>query len=103
MSQLKGNTVYMVLYNYYDCDYSIVIIMEKIEDAYNYICHQETNYPNKPELFKMITISRPEEINEHVVNESVIICYISSGNYNKFDLCGYVNISNYVIVPMVIC
>ena len=37
MSQLKGKTVFMVLYNYYDCDYSIIKIMENKENAFKYM------------------------------------------------------------------
>ena len=77
--------------------------MEKIEDAYNYICHQESSYTDKNKLFKMITISKPEEIYETFVDEYINICYISSGNYNKFDLSVYETISNYAIVPIIIC
>jgi hypothetical protein len=102
MSQLKGKTVFMVLYNYSDCDYSIVIIMENLTEAYEYICIQEHNYHDKPESFKMITVNRPEDICKNFVDEHLNICYIASGKYNKFCLSSYCSVSHYAIVPMVI-
>jgi len=102
MSQLKGKTVFMVLYNYSDCDYSIVKIMENIDDAYKYICIQESNENDKPESFHMIDVSKVQDIENKFVDEYLNICYISSGKYNKFKLCNYCSVSNYAIIPMVI-
>ena len=102
MSQLKGKTVFMVLYNYSDCDYSIVKIMDNLDDAYNYVCQQEAKQCDKINEFQMITVSRPQDLQQHVVDEHLNICYISSGNYNKFNLCNYGSISSYAIVSMVI-
>jgi hypothetical protein len=95
---VKGKTVFMILYNYSDCDYSIVKIMEKIEDAYHYICIQESKY----DICKMIEVTKPEQIEEQFSNDYLNIYYISSGKYNKFNLCGYEAISYYAIVPMII-
>ena len=103
MSQLKGKTVFMVLYNYSDCDYSIVKIMENLEEAYQYICEQEARSFDKLNVFQMITINQIKDIQVHVDDEYLNICYISSGKYNKFNLCDYGSISSYVIIPMVIC
>ena len=101
---VKGETVFMILYNYSDCDYSIIKIMEKAEDAYKYICLQESSECNKTDLFhkKMISVNKPEDINKYMESNLLYICYISSGKYNKFNLCDYCNISSYVIIPMVI-
>ena len=109
MSQLKsikGNTVFMVLYNYSDCDYSIVKIMENLDDAYKYICLQESNDHDNIEEFykcvKMIDVNNPTDITDKFVDEFLNICYISSGKYNKFSLCDYSQLSSYAIAPMVI-
>lgn len=103
MSQIKGKTVFMVLYNYSDCDYSIIKIMEKLDDAYNYICQQESNHFDNPESFTMIEVFKTEDIITKSVTEGLNICYILSGQYNKFNLCDYHNISQYAIIPMNIC
>lgn len=103
MSQLqsiKGKKVFMVLYNYSDCDYSIVKIKENLSEAYEYICHQEYNYCDKQESFTMIEVLKYEDINKKYVDNFINICYISSGKYNKFNLCDYSDVSQYVIVPM---
>jgi len=106
LKSIKGKTVFMVLYNYSDNEYSIIKIMEKVEDAYQYICLQESNSCNTNEeckmFTKMINVNRPEDINTYMEHGVLNICYISSGKYNKFNLCDYCNISSYVIVPMTI-
>lgn len=102
MSQLKGNIVFMVLYNYSDCDYSIVKIMENIDDAYKYICNNEVD--SKYIECKLIHVSTPDDIKDKCYTDCLNICYISSGKYNKFELCrGYPEqVSNYAIVSMTI-
>ena len=99
LSSIKGNTVFMVLYNYSDCDYSIVKIMDNLDNAYNYVCQQEAKQFNE---FQMITVSRPQDLQKHFVDKHLNICYISSGKYNKFNLCNYMSISSYAIISMVI-
>lgn len=102
-ASIKGNTVYMILYNYDDCDYSIIKIMENLEDAYKYICYQESNYIDKSESFNMIEVTKFEHIEQQVIEDKLNICYISSGKYNKISLClNMENVSNYAIVPMLI-
>ena len=101
-SSIKGHNVFMILYNYSDCDYSIVKIMDDLDNAYNYICQQEAKQCDKLNEFQMINVLRPQDVQQHFVDEHLNICYISSGNYNKFNLCEYGSISSYAIVPMVI-
>ena len=100
---MSGITVYLVLYNYCDCDYSIVKIMEKLEDAYNYICKKEKeDLENHYEMMQMITINHEDEISNKISDESLNICYLSSGRYHNFSPYEYCDISNYIIVPNVI-
>jgi len=101
LSSVKGKNVFMVLYNYSDFDYSIIKIMETLDDAYKYICHNEDS--NCLEC-KLITVSNPNEILKEIQSDCLNICYILSGKYNKFNLCGinFGEISNYAIIPMVI-
>jgi hypothetical protein len=99
MSSIKGKTVYMILYNYSGFDYSIVQIMEKLDEAYEYICLQEGHICDK---FNMINVDNIKHLKEKFLDEHLNICYITSGKYNKFDLCNYCQISNYAIIHMTI-
>lgn len=87
----------MILYNYYDFDYSIVQIMEKLDDAYEYICNNEVNICNN---CKLIQVENTSQLQENLDDEYLHICYITSGEYNKFDLCNYCQVSSYAIIPM---
>ena len=50
-----------------------------------------------------VVLGRSEyQIEEQFSNDYLNIYYISSGKYNKFNLCGYEAISYYAIVPMII-
>jgi len=97
MSSIKGKTVYMIIYNYSDFDYSIVQIMEKLDDAYEYICSHEANICND---FKLIQVENTTQLQEKFVDEYLNICYITSGQYNKFNLCNYDQVSSYAIISM---
>jgi hypothetical protein len=97
---IQGKDIYIVLYNYSDCDYSIVKIMETLDDAYKYICYQESNvfpYPLE-NVCKMIKVFRPDEIPEKIVKDFINVCYLPSGNYIDFNVCQYENVSDYAII-----
>ena len=64
MDQLKGKTVFMILYNYFNNDYSIIKIMENLEDAYDYICLQELNN-NRIERIVVKVSSAPGQSASH--------------------------------------
>jgi hypothetical protein len=102
MSQLKGKTVYMIMYNYADCDYSVIKIMENLDDAFKYICDQETNMEDLFDLLDLLEVNHKSELLQKSIEDDFHVCYIKSGNYSNFDLCNFENLSNYVIVPMVI-
>ncbi len=97
MSTIKGKTVYIIIYNYSDYDYSIIRSMEKLDEAYNYICIQESSLVDD---FIMIEINNINDITSKFVKDHLNICYIPSGDYNKYNLCNYCEISNYAIIPM---
>jgi hypothetical protein len=101
LHSIKGKSVYMILYNYGDCDYSVIKIMENLNDAYNYICVQETDLNME---CKMIDVKNPLDLKNKMLENYLNICYISSGKYNKFNLCDEKDnmISNYIIIPMTI-
>lgn len=96
---IKGTIVYMILYNYADFDYSIIKIMSNLEEAYEYICLQEKETSDK---FNMIQVQNISNIKEKLIEDSLNICYIISGKYNKFNLCDYCEISSYAIIPMTV-
>ncbi len=97
MSSIKGKTVYIIIYNYSNYDYSIIRTMENLDDAYNYICIQESSIANN---FIMIQTTNLKDIKTKFVKDHLNICYITSGDYNKFDLCNYCELSSYAIIPM---
>jgi hypothetical protein len=96
-NSIKGKIVYMVLYNYSDFDYSIIKIMENLDEAYAYICSKEGHICDK---FNMIKVESKKQLKDNFLDEHLNICYITSGKYNKFDLCNYCQISNYAIIHM---
>jgi hypothetical protein len=98
MSSIKGKTIYIIIYNYSDYDYSIIRTMENLDEAYKYICTQESSEDD----FIMLEIDNIKDITSKFVKDHLNICYITSGDYNKYDLCNYCEISNYAIIPMII-
>lgn len=105
MSQLKEKTVFMVLYNYSDCDYSIIKIMANLDDAYKYICYQEIEWQhNYIEDYKLIEVSNYNDIKQKCYVDCINICYIPYDKYCNISLCeGYrEEVCHYAIVPMVI-
>ena len=99
MSNIKGNFVYCVLYNYSDCNYTIIKITEQLLDAYNYICIQETLQPSDCTLIHIDTI---EDIYKNVNNDCLNVCYTNTNKYNNFSLCECENVSNFIIARIII-
>ncbi len=86
------------MYNYSDCDYSVVKIMTNKEDAFAFICREDNN----AHTFRLTEIRKSEDLDKIEKEEEDVyhVCYILSGKYNKFNLCNYDNISSFAIVPM---
>lgn len=105
MSELKDKTIYIILYNYSDVDYSIIKVMEKLSDAYEYICSRESTNYDIHEHFKLIEVNNIDDLYNKCVDKFLNICYIKNGQYNKFDLYNFNHcfVSNYAIIPMKIC
>lgn len=105
MSQLKGKPVFMVLFNYCDCDYSIIKIMENRESAFKYICKQEIeSRHNSIEEYKLIEVSNSNDIKQKCHVDCINVCHIPYEKYCNISLCeGYFeSVSDYAIVSMVI-
>ncbi len=104
MSSIKGKTVYSVLYNYGDSDYSLIKIMEKLDDAFDYICIQENLFYKSSDIgnfYHLIEITKEEDVKNHLKDNIVIICFVKSKEYN-FNVSSYNGVSPYIIVPFTI-
>lgn len=106
---IKGKTVYMVLYNYSDCDYSIIKIMENLSDAIRYIIVQESdlfdcdlsNSESIEDNYVLVEIKNSKDIKKNYMDKKINICYVTSGKYT-FNISYYVGYSSYIIVPTII-
>ena len=98
---VKGKTVYMVLYNYCEHDFSIIKIMENLDDAYNHIRNQESR--KKICLANIKSTKELDNIESVYSQDSLKICCIADENYHNYNICDNPNISSYIIVPMSIC
>lgn len=100
MSDLKGNTVYMIIYNYNDKYYSVIKIMDTLEKAFNYICLQEQNGYLISKKCKLIEVKDKYQIDYPYDDDYINVCYVTSGKYTKLDIYYREDTSQYVIVPM---
>ena len=101
MIGLKGNMIYLVLYNYSDKNFSILKTMDSLEKAYGYICSQESNlFYDEPREFKLLEVEHQRSICEYN-DVPLAICYIQGGKYLSYDFDND-NVSQYIIVPMTI-
>lgn len=106
---IKGKTVFMVLYNYADCDYSVIKTMENLNDAIKYIIIQEshlfdcdlTNNAYIEDNYVLVEITNMKDIKNKYVDNKINICYVVSGKYT-FNISYYAGYSSYIIVPIVI-
>jgi len=102
MADLKGKSVYTILYNYSEFDFSIIKIAHSIEAAMQYICNQDhLFYEDENKKFKMVDIVQPKDTNK-LCTDYVNICYLSNGKYENLNIEGKEHISPYIIVPMII-
>lgn len=102
MTTIVNNTVYLVLYNYNDQNYSIIKTMNSIEKAYKYICFQEQGlYKNSDKDYTMLNVTQQSDISDYCEPNKIGVCYVTISNYWSIDLDNE-NISQYIIVPMTI-
>jgi hypothetical protein len=102
MATIVNNTVYLVLYNYNDKNYSIIKTTSSVEKAYQYICLQEQGqYENDDKDYTMLKVTQQTDIYSYCQPNKIAVCYIISGKYLSIDL-EHENISQYIIVPMTI-
>ena len=70
MSQIEENSVYMILYNYQDADYSVVKIMSTLQKALMYIHKQEINEYTDIQELTLIVINKEKDILDKCKNSS---------------------------------
>lgn len=90
----------MVLYNYYENDYSIVIIMNTLDKAIKYINNREMNdneYNNNFIPFEQISIDSQDDI-YNATKRSIAI--VSNDIINNISVRETEIFSQFVIVPM---
>lgn len=97
---IKGKTIYLVMYNYSDHDYSVVSALSSLDDAYKYVCEQEY-CEFIYEKFKLITLQNLSDLTTNFEDGYIHVCYIPL-NYLRFNLSEYVAMSSYIIVPMIV-
>jgi hypothetical protein len=100
MSDINKKKIFMVLYNYYENDYSIVIIMNTIDKAIKYINNREMNdneYTNNFTPFEQISISSQDDI-YNTKKRSIAI--VSNNIINNISVRESETFSQFVIVPM---
>lgn len=100
MSELKKNKIFMVLYNYYENDYSVVIIMNTLDKAIKYINNREMNdneYNNNFIPFEQISIDSQDDI-YNATKRSIAI--VSNDIINNISVRETEIFSQFVIVPM---
>lgn len=102
MFELKGQSVFMVLYNYSSYDYEVVNINSNLSDAYTYIRKNEYN-SDVTQTFDIVEIKDTTDFDNMLVsNDELKICYFKQNNYTHFPICDYDNISSFIIVEMLI-
>ena len=90
----------MVLYNYYENDYSIVIIMNTMDKAIKYINNREMNdneYTNNLTPFEQKLVNSQEDI-YNTTKRSIAI--VSNDIINNISVRESETFSQFVIVPM---
>lgn len=92
--------VYIVLYYCGDKMFNIVKVFNTLENAYIYICEQESNmYYQESKTYKMLSIDSQLSIDEYSnsVDTELGICYIKKGymnlNLDKNKISEYIIIS----------
>ncbi len=98
----KERIVYMILYNYEEYGYSVVKIMNNLNDAYKYICDYEFK-TGIIEKFKMIKIKNIDDFSDSSDEADLNICYFKNTSYSSFCLVNFENVSQMLISEMTIC
>lgn len=100
MSETEENTVYTVLYNYIDADYSIIKLFNSLQKAINYIQEQELDNCFKNGFYSVI-INKDDDLYEKTKEDCLNICvFIDENGYLNNRFCNTDYISSFIIVKM---
>ncbi len=89
--------VYVILYNYNNTNYSMIKVINTLDNAYKYICEQEREYTSH----KLLNINHQNQIAELIDDDCCNICHFIKGkSYTNCSLMPYDNVSQYIIASM---
>ena len=100
MAGLKGNIVYVIMFNYSNKDYSVTTIMSSIDSAFEYICREEKAMFDANKTYKLLRINNQDDMNFDYNDKVINICYVSLGDYSNLYTWDRLDISQFIIVPM---
>ena len=103
MSQIEENTVYMVLYNYQDADYSVIKIMSTLQKALMYIHQQEMNEYTDIKELTLVSIDKEKDIADKCKEDVCNVCLFDNNDlYLSKNFCDIEHISSYIIVKKIV-
>ncbi len=101
MPELEENTIYMILYNYQDSDYSIIKIMSTLEKAIQYIHQQEINEYTDVQELTLTIINKTSDSTDKCKedNKHFYVCLFDNNDiYMNNNFRDTEHISSYIIV-----
>ena len=103
MSQIEENTVYMVLYNYQDADYSVIKIMSTLQKVLMYIHQQEINEYTDIKELTLCVINKEKDIIDKCKEDVCNVCLFDNNDlYLSKNFCDIEHISSYIIVKKIV-
>lgn len=100
MSETEQNTIYTVLYNYSDADYSIIKLFNSLQKAVNYIQEQESDNCSKNGFYSVV-INKDDDLHEKTKDDYLNICvFMDENGYLNRKFCNIDYISSFIIVKM---
>jgi hypothetical protein len=90
------------MFNFNNNEYALMNIMHSLNRAFNYICREEKSIFNAPVEYKLLTVYKPLDIEFEYQTKYVHICFVESTDYLKLNIWNRIDISQFIIVPMII-
>ena len=99
MSEMEGNIVYMVLYNYQDSDYAVIKIMKTLQKALLYIHQQEINEYTDVQELTVSVINKGQDILDKCKEYCCNVCVFDNNDaYLSKNFRDSDHISPYIVV-----
>jgi len=102
MSEIRGKTVYAVMFNYNRNEFALTNVMHSLNRAFNYICREEKAIFDSRVEYKLHTIKHPSELPVETQEKCTYICFVDSSDYLKLDIWNRIDFSQFIIVPMIV-